>query len=391
LPRLLLLTPSELSRDPRARRAAAAARKRGFDVIGLCGQATGEDAVPLDGVRITRVGRRGRSNIRWEYSARSRPERLAARELRGLYRATRFLLRTGQLWRAGAALGRFDVVHANDLDTLAAGWLLGRSRRTRLVYDAHELYSAFEPEPPRLYHAFTSWLEQALARRAHAVVTVSEPIASELRNRLGLLEDPIVVLNAPELDVNGQQATNSAGPLRVVYQGAFGSGRPPGDLLTAIDRAPEAHLTIRVVRVPREALQAEIDARNLADRVTVADPLPPDGLVEGLRGFDAGIIIQRPLTLNNELSLPNKLFEYLMAGLAVVAPRLPGLGPLIEEEGIGLTFDPERPEELGAALEQLGRSRDRLADMRRRALLLAVNRFNAEAQAGGLARAWGVS
>lgn len=391
MPRLLLLTPAELSRDPRARRAAAAARERGFEVIGVCGQVTGEDAVSLDGVRIVRVGKRGRSNLRWEYSDHARPERLAVRELRGLYRAARFVRRTGQLWRAGRPLGRFDVVHSNDLDTLAAGWLLARAQGTRLVYDAHELYSAFEPNPPRLYHALTSWLEGTLARRAAAVVTVSEPIASELRQRLRLRETPIVVLNAPELETGEPPPHESAGPLRVVYQGAFGSGRAPEDLLTAIGHAPDARVTIRVVRVRPDDLRAEIAARGLENRVTVAEPLPPDLLVEGLRGFEVGVIIQRPLTRNNELSLPNKLFEYLMAGLAVVAPSLPGLGPLIQQERIGLTFAPERPEELGAALEQLSRSRDQLTEMRRRARLLAVDRFNAEAQAGGLARAWGVS
>ena len=60
-----------------------------------------------------------------------------------------------------------------------------RRARARLVYDAHELYASFEADPPRLYRAAMLALERALARRADAVVTVSDPIADELVRTLG--------------------------------------------------------------------------------------------------------------------------------------------------------------------------------------------------------------
>ena len=48
MPRLLLITPAELSRDVRARRAAHAAAERDYEVVGLCGRISGEEPVPLD-------------------------------------------------------------------------------------------------------------------------------------------------------------------------------------------------------------------------------------------------------------------------------------------------------------------------------------------------------
>jgi len=124
--------------------------------------------------------------------------------------------------------------------------------------------------------------------------------------------------------------------------------------------------------------------------VRVADPVEPTALVEALTEFEVGLVINRPLTRNDELVFPNKLFEYLMAGLAVVVPRLEGLVPLVEGERIGLTYEPERPEALGAALSELARDRLRLAEMRVRARALALERFNAEAQREPLARALGL-
>ena len=382
--RLLLLTPAELSRDPRARRAAAAARAREGEVVGLCGRISGEEPVPLQDVQIVRVGRRGRPSPAHE-SGILRRRRL--RELRGLYRLGRLGARTLALRHAGRRLGSFDVIHANDFDTLPAGWLLARRAGARLVYDAHELYSAFDPDPPRLYRAVAIRLEAALARRADVVVTVSEPMADELVRTLGLHVRPLVVLDAPELQ-GEEPLVRAGGPLRAVYQGAFGPGRPLGDLLDAIRSAPSSHLTIRVVRTDPRSIRAAVVDRGLAERVTVAEPLPPDGLAQGLRGFDVGVVFDRPDTRNSELSLPNKLFDYLMAGLAVVAPRLPALAPLIEGAGVGVTFEPGNPAALAGALEGLAGDPERLRRLRRAARGAAVTRYNAAVQAQVLAQAW---
>ena len=88
------------------------------------------------------------------------------------------------------------------------------------------------------------------------------------------------------------------------------------------------------------------------------------------------------MTRNDELVFPNKLFEYLMAGLAVAVPRLPGMAPLVEGERVGVTYEPGRPELLGKALAELDPAA--VGEMQLRARELAVSRLNAEAQAGVL-------
>jgi glycosyltransferase involved in cell wall biosynthesis len=94
------------------------------------------------------------------------------------------------------------------------------------------------------------------------------------------------------------------------------------------------------------------------------------------------------VTRNDELVFPNKLFEYLMAGLAVAVPRLPGMAPFVDGEATGLTYEPGRPEELGDALTRLAQDPARLEELRGRARRLAVERFNAEAQRPALEAVW---
>jgi glycosyltransferase involved in cell wall biosynthesis len=387
-PRLLLLTPSELSRDVRALRAADAAAAAGYEVVGLCGQVSGEEPVPLNGLPLVRVGRRGRSHPLWLGGAQRPPERQALRELRGVYRVARLLARSMRLYLAGRTLAPFAVVHANDLDTLPAALLLARRTGARVVYDAHELYSEFEAPAPRVGRRLLLLLERRLARRADAVVTVSEGIGVELTRRLGLASPPLVVPNAPHRSDREPAYANGGGPLRVVYQGGLGPGRTLDDLFAAA-RADGVALTLRIRLADPAALRAEVARNGLEDRVEVRDPVDPEHVLDALAGFDVGLIVERPQSRNSELSVPNKFFEYLMAGLAVVAPHLETLGPLIADEGIGVTYDPATPEALPETLARLAADRSGLAAMRGRARALAVSRLNAESAADVLVAAWG--
>ena len=305
----------------------------------------------------------------------AREPRGVSRELRGLARLSRLLLLTARLSLHGRAL-RFEVVHANDLDTLPAGWWLARRRGKRLVYDAHELYSGFETDPPRLWARLSLALEGALARRADAVVTVSDPIAAELTRRLRLVRPPLLVLNCPPL-TPVQVESRPGAAVRAIYQAAAGPGRLLGDLAAAAREAPDVEITVRLLG----------GSANELPGIVVEPPVPPDSLVEALVPYDIGLVIDRPETDNARLALPNKLFEYLMAGLAVAVPRAQAMASLVEEHRIGIVYDPPG---LGTALARLAADRDELDAMRRRARGLAETRFNAEAQRPALHQAWGI-
>jgi glycosyltransferase involved in cell wall biosynthesis len=387
MPRLILLTPGELTRDPRARRAAHAGLADGWEVVGVC-PATGGSPAPLDGIRVVRLrGGALNSRLRDAGLGGGRPDNPLMRELRGIYRLVRLARLTTGLLRAGRRFENADVVHANDFDTLPAARLLARAFNARLVYDAHELYTMQEADPPRLYVAAVRRLERMLARRADAVVTVSEPIARELQRLLGLARTPLVVLNCPaRSETIGRSAVGR--PLRAVYQGAVGLGRSLDDLLDAAAVADGVELTLRVIGADLDSLRSQVAARGLESRVRVREPVEPADLVDALWEFDVGVIATRPLSRNDELAVPNKLFEYLMAGLAVVVPRLAGIAEIVEHEDVGVMFEPGSPTSLGQALAELGSSPDRVARSQERARSLALGRFNAEAQRPVLLEAW---
>jgi glycosyltransferase involved in cell wall biosynthesis len=296
---------------------------------------------------------------------------------------------TARLVIAGARLGSFDIVHANELDALPAGWLLARLRGARLVYDTDELYMFLEADPPRIYRALVGRLERTLARAANSVITNCDTYARFLTAYLRLQRPCLVVLNAPERPEKTPPLAPASGPLRAIYQaGPDQPSRPVSDIVLAAERAPSIDVTIRVVSFDRAAIERMINERRLSDRVRIAEPVAPTELVEALTPFEVGIILLRPLSIDSELSLPNKLLECMMAGLAVVAPRLPGTTPVIEGHEIGLMYTPDSPADLAAALEQLAADRSRVLAMRRRAQSLAREHYAAEAQVPVLVGVW---
>lgn len=382
---LLILTSAELTRDPRARRAAEAGVARGWAVVGLS-PASGGAPVPLEGVRVIRIGGdRMSATLRAAGLGGGRRDGTVLRELRGLYRLGRLARLTVALVRASRIIPDVSVVHANDFDTLPAGRAIARRCNARLVYDAHEIYTAQEADPPRAFRAVAGFLERLLARRAEAVVTVNEPIAAELNRRLGLRRPALVVHNAPPT-IEVAAPDPDSGPLRVVYQGALGHGRQLEDLLEAAEQAGDAvSISIRVVGPPRDELAARAGGL-----VEVLEPVAPNELVSALASFDVGVIVTRPLTINDELAAPNKLFEYLMAGLAVAAPDLPGVAAILHGHEVGVTFAPGDPADLARVLRELAADRPRLQRLRAAARDLAVTRYNAEAERPALEAAWGV-
>lgn len=385
--KLLVVTPRELTRDVRARRQVEAALRGGLEVIGLSGSAADETPVELSGVQIVRVRSDQLSaGLRKLGLGGMRPSPAPVRELRGLWRLVRLAKTTTLLVRAGRRLGRFDLVHVNDFDSLPAGALLARSSRARLVYDAHELYRYMESDPPRLYSMVAALLESRLARRA-SVVTNCDLFARELARLLQLPNPVTVVLNCPD-PIESVPAHEPSGRLRVIYQAAADyEARPLSDLIEAAQHAPDADITIRVVQLDRPAVEERIRSAGVEERVRIVPPVEPDRLVEELFGFDVGVIINRDVTPNTTLSVPGKLWEYGMAGLATVAPASAGL-LIVDELGVGLTFPAGEPAELGRCLQRLADDRALLTQLRTRARELALTTYNSEAQAEVLRAVW---
>jgi len=259
-----------------------------------------------------------------------------------------------QLAEAALSSGRsFDIVWANDYPTLAPARHVARTNRAELIYDSHELWvetvnQLFPSDAPfpkalvfssivGLCRAIGNREEPRLARAVDLLITTNESYAGVLRKRFGR-DDVHVVLNCPEsvrLEPSERirDAFGLAGTDRIVlYQGMMNPGRGLSQLVSSVHELPEdVRLVLLGHGMLAEPLRRSVEAEGLQERVLIAGPIPQAELHEWTASADLGVLVLDPVNLSKRLALANKIFEYMAAGIPILATDLPENRRIIDQ------------------------------------------------------------
>lgn len=245
-----------------------------------------------------------------------------------------------------------DVYHANDLPVLSICKEEAMKKGAKLVYDSHELYLEQGVFRTRRMNGIYFRLEQEGIERADAVITVNEFIAKELQERYKLVSKPYVVYNCPRKTANKYARHTNGSPIRLLYQGKYSSGRGLKELVESLSLLPEGYeLHLRGFG------EYENHLRNLAlskgllgKRVFFHEPVSMHDILAQASLADVGILIYEAYCLNNYLASPNKLFEYIGAGLAIFCNKLPFLQKIVDTYSVGSYVDLITPESLAKGI-----------------------------------------
>jgi len=256
-----------------------------------------------------------------------------------------------------AVATRPDVIHAHDAAMLAPGLAAARLAGARLVYDSHELATSV-PYRERAWAWFVAGIERAVVPRCAAVITVSDGIAARIAQRYRLAATPTVVRNVSALTLGGEGTLrrrlglDADAPL-VLHQGAPAADRGCETLVAAVARRPGVSVAFLGDPEPGygERLGAAIAAAGVADRVRTLPSVPLRDLLANTAQADVGVTLLADTCENHRLALPNKLFEYIAAGIPVIASALPETERLVDAYGVGWCVPPGDPEALAAAID----------------------------------------
>jgi len=134
-------------------------------------------------------------------------------------------------------------------------------------------------------------------------------------------------------------------------------------------------------------LEALASREGVADRLKILPPVPYEELLEWTASADIGLIVYSPdQSLNVKMCLPNKLFEYLMAGLPVLATPLDAVADILRTYNVGRIVPSLKPADVGVAISEMLKDRDALASMRRNALEAVQHDLNWEKESLQLIR-----
>ncbi|MFP2770643.1 glycosyltransferase [Oceanisphaera sp. KMM 10153] len=247
-----------------------------------------------------------------------------------------------------------DVVNVHALSLLPLGLVLKKLYKAKLVYDAHEL----ETETNGLWgfrKRVSKFLEGKIIKHVDMTLVVSENIADWYADEYTIKRPP-VVLNAPnrrELKANNhfrEQIGIRNDQVILLYQGGLAAGRGVHLILEAF----KARKDDKLVAVFMGYGQLEADIKAAAEHhsnIYFFPAVPPQVVLEYTSSADAGISLIENTCLSYYYCMPNKLFEYAMAGLPIVVSNMKDMSDLVTKNNMGAVISEFSPAGINHALD----------------------------------------
>lgn len=315
------------------------------------------------------------------------PERIAVRHMVMAPRFARYYTPTHYLsWFCFKCLriikgflpllrSRADIYHASDITALPACWAAAMVRRKPLVFDPYEL-PLVQPQVTRfrLLHALSTRLLRMMLRRCSGLILTSPAFVPLFHKRYGG-RPAVVVRNIPPYQPpvssdHLRQYLKLAPDIRIaLYHGVLHPERGLDVIIRAAKFLdPKIVIVMKTWGEDQITLERLIAREQAGDRVKIIPPVPFETLHAWTASADLGLVIYRPRSISVQHSLPNKVFEYLMAGVPVLASPLDAVEEIITTYDVGRVLRALEPEVIGWAISEMLADRRGLERMRCNAL-----------------------
>jgi glycosyltransferase involved in cell wall biosynthesis len=284
-----------------------------------------------------------------------------------------------------------QTIIAADLDSLLAAVVLSKILGSQLIYDCHEIWPESLFEASRGEIEFWSNLEKLLLEYSDFNF-IASPFAVDYMQKK-YLKDFLPLPNCETLQVNNVLLKKPIfNNVRFLYQGVVSPTRGLLLLITSWHNTLEnAQLFIRgpfSSEKFRDELRAA--AADLLDtRIFFLEQVSESELVQSASEFDLGIIPYEPIGVNNIYSCPNKLSQYLAAGLPILSNDLPFIAHILKESNAGISVDFRNTNELVTLVNKFATRKFDLNQMGQSGFNYFQKEFNWEKQSAEFYRVLG--
>lgn len=265
-------------------------------------------------------------------------------------------------------LADFDVIHCHDFDTLLPGLLAGKIKRKKVVYDAHEIYALMiEPYLPGIIVRMLSAVEFSLAKKVDCLITVNEILVNYFESGIGNKNKVSLIMNCKNrLDFQFSEKEIRNFRLRwgidacfiILHNGWLVSGNGLEELFCAIERLKTYSKEDIMVLVcgngfAEERLKEIVKIKHLENYVQFTGAISSKEVPLFVNACDLMYIVYNKGIKYSSIRTPSRLFEAIVSGKPVLASNFGELKKMVEKGEIGLTVNPENPDELCAAILEI--------------------------------------
>lgn len=235
-----------------------------------------------------------------------------------------------------------DIIVASDFYSLPLCLAAAGFHGSRLIYDARDIVSELTAvRNKKRVKPLIQWIEKFCIIRADHVLVCGDMDAGYFRDKYGI-GMPCLLRNFPVSQTIGEPVDyrNLFGipETRTVllYQGVIVRGRGVEPVFQLLQSAAMFDFVLLGGGEDMRYYQNLAAEMGIADRVHFAGKIPQKDLMKYTAGADIGVCLIEDVSLNNQYALPNKLFEYIMAGIPVIASGLPQIKQVVERYHVGV-------------------------------------------------------
>jgi len=259
---------------------------------------------------------------------------------------------------------KFDVIHVHDLPALPFGFQIKKEFGKKLVYDAHELY-AHLPGLSQAAQTRLKSLESRFIHEADHVVVINEEQAALMVEAYGLF--PYTCLT------NATKAPDNFDPLGkhdalrkkfsipesskiLFFQGVINRVRKIDVLLQGVALSKSKPHIVFLTWGAQEIAEFRGFARDLGieSRVHFHEPVSWEKVIEIAASSDVGVMPYQAKDLNTKISSPNKMYEFIMAGVPMLgSAELVNVKKTVGDLGLGIVAELKEPEDYAAAIDAM--------------------------------------
>ena len=251
---------------------------------------------------------------------------------------------------------RANLLLSNDLDTVLPNFFVSRLKGIKMIYDSHEYFT----ETPELIHrpkVQRVWkrVEEFAVPKLGEMITVCDSIADLFREKYGVKVH--VIRNIPPqkaLPPKGDKAELGL-PLDKHLLVLQGSGiniqRGAEELVQAMQYLNDCHLMIIGGGDVLPILKQMVVDLNIADRVRFLPRMSYANMMAYTQNAELGFCLDKDTNLNYRFSLPNKLFDFIQAGVPIVASHLTEIEKIIRRYDIGSFIENHDPKTIAATIQ----------------------------------------
>lgn len=227
------------------------------------------------------------------------------------------------------------ILLANDLDTLLPAYIVAKLKKTPLAFDSHEIFSELPAlnQNPKAKKVWKT-LEKFLMPRLKTVYTVSNSYAQWFEKEYHISCQ--LIQNLPFLAKTNRGISHSDSPYTLIYQGAMNPSRGIEKMILTMHHLPDCQLWLVGDGPELETYKELAQQQKLENQIKFWGRIAPEKLKEITSQAHLGLSLEEASALSYRYALPNKLFDYIHAGIPVLGTwELPEVEAIVTKYGIG--------------------------------------------------------